>query len=200
MARKDCLPSARAGKHASGDPIRFFGGDARSGRWRGARSWIRNRLLVGGQTSGSHGRDWPASAVSSRVGTRHHFLFPRSVLFLKNADVEMKLPNGQRLGEYLARRRLQVLLQIGSNRFLSLLTLLFLCLLFFNYYLSCRQTRNGHAEQRSTDVVHADLMAKLHAVGIAAMFAADADLEFGARLAPLFDAPAHQHADTLGIE
>src|SRR5467141_2380523 len=104
------------------------------------------------------------------------------------------------MGGLSARRRLQVLLQIGSNRFLSLLTLLFLCLLFFNYYLSCRQTRNGHAERRSTDVVHADLMAKLHAVRIAAMFAADADLEFGARLAPLFDAPAHQHADTLGIE
>src|SRR6266403_6288180 len=98
MARKDCLPSARAGKHASGDPIRFFGGDARRGRWRGARSWIRKRLLVGGQTSGSHGREWPASAVSSRVVTRHHFLFPRSVLFLQNADVEMKSPNGQRLG------------------------------------------------------------------------------------------------------
>ena len=32
------------------------------------------------------------------------------------------------------------------------------------------------------------------------MFAADADLEFGARFAPLLDAPAHQHADSLGIE
>src|SRR5260370_10353135 len=43
-------------------------------------------------------------------------------------------------------------------------------------------------------------MAKLHAVRVAAMFAADADLQFGARLAPSLDAPAHQHTDTLGVQ
>src|SRR5260370_7961356 len=85
-------------------------------------------------------------------------------------------------------------------RFLSLLALLFLRLFFFNYYLSCGQARNRDAEGRSTDVVHPYLMAELHAVGIAAVFAADADLELLTGLAALFDAPAHQHSDALGVE
>src|SRR5258708_3244931 len=102
MARKDRLPAARAGKHASGNPLRVSGGHARRGGGRGARSGIRNRLLVGGQTSGSHGRCWPASAVSGRVVAGHHFLFPRHVFFLQNADVElMNPPTSQRLGKCL---------------------------------------------------------------------------------------------------
>src|SRR6266404_3161819 len=102
MARKDCLPAARAGEHASGNPVCFSGGHARRGGRRGARSGIRNRLLVGGQTSGSHGRSWPASPVSGRVVAGHHFLFPWHVFFLQNADVGiMKLPNERRLWECL---------------------------------------------------------------------------------------------------
>src|ERR1700687_4736986 len=103
MARKACFPAARAGKHASGDPVRFFSGDARRGGRRGARSRIWNRLLVGGQASRSHGRGWPASAVSGRVVAGHHFLFPGPVFFLQNADVKrMKSPNGKRSGKYLS--------------------------------------------------------------------------------------------------
>src|ERR1700694_3648309 len=101
MARKVCFPAARAGKHASGDPVRFFSGDARRGGRRGARSRIWNRLLVGGQASRSPGRGWPASTVSGRVVAGHHFLFPGPVFFLQNAHVErMNSPNGQRLRNF----------------------------------------------------------------------------------------------------
>src|SRR5713226_10613062 len=99
-----------------------------------------------------------------------------------------------------ARRRLQVLLEIRSKQLPSLFFLLFPGLFFFNNYLSCGQARNEHAERGCADVVHADLVAKLHAVRIAAVFAADAYLEFGASLAPLLNAPAHQHPNALGIE
>ena len=43
-------------------------------------------------------------------------------------------------------------------------------------------------------------MAELHAVEIAAVFAADADLELGTAAAALLDAPLDQHADALGVE
>src|SRR6266850_8489050 len=99
-----------------------------------------------------------------------------------------------------ARRRLQVLLELRSNRFSALLPLLFLCFPFLNYYLSCRQPGNRDAERRCTDVVHADGVAEFYAVGVATMLTANADLQFVARLATLFDAPAHEHAHALGIE
>src|ERR1700733_12503634 len=43
-------------------------------------------------------------------------------------------------------------------------------------------------------------MAKLHAVEIAAVFAADADLELVAAAAALLDSPLNQHAAALGVE
>jgi len=48
----------------------------------------------------------------------NHFLFPGLVLFLQNADVEIRNPpeRTEIVGKS-ARRRLQVLLQVGSNRF-----------------------------------------------------------------------------------
>src|SRR5262249_46406913 len=43
-------------------------------------------------------------------------------------------------------------------------------------------------------------MAELHAVEIAAVLTADADLELVPRTATLLDAPLNEHADALGIE
>src|SRR5258708_21512394 len=97
MAGENCVPAARAGKHASGDPVRVSGGDARRGGRRRSRSGIWDRLLVGGQASGSHGRGWPASAVSGGLVAGHHFLFPPPVFFLQNAYVKiMKSPSEQK--------------------------------------------------------------------------------------------------------
>src|SRR6266700_6979717 len=76
----------------------------------------------------------------------------------------------------------------------------FLGLLFFNYNLSCSQARDRYAERRGADVVQADLMAELDAVGVATVFSADADLQFAASPAALFSAPLHQHADALLVE
>src|ERR1700682_4481086 len=131
MARKACFPAARAVKHASGDPVRFFSGDARRGGRRGARSRIWNRLLVGGQASRSHGRGWPASTVSGRVVAGHHFLFPGPVFFLQNAHVErMKSPNGQRLGNFcpstISSITLDCLATISSATYPSFSSLAFL--------------------------------------------------------------------------
>src|ERR1700744_3457245 len=71
---------------------------------------------------------------------------------------------------------------------------------FFNHSLSCAEARDGYAVRRGADVVHADLMAELHAVEVAAVFTADADLEFIPRTTALFDAPLDEHADALGVE
>src|SRR6266851_3970316 len=101
MARKDCLPAARSGQYAAGDTVRVSGGDARGGGRSGSRSGIRNRVLVGGQTSGSHGRGWPASAVSGRLVTGHYFLFPRYVFLPQDADVKKRVVGEQGLRECL---------------------------------------------------------------------------------------------------
>src|SRR5437660_12378162 len=98
MARKDRLPATRPCKHAPGNPVCLSSGDAWCGGRCGHTNRIWNRLLVGGQTSGSHGRSWPASAVSSRLVTGHYFLFPGAVLFLQNAHVEIKSPTNKTPG------------------------------------------------------------------------------------------------------
>src|SRR5882762_964050 len=43
-------------------------------------------------------------------------------------------------------------------------------------------------------------MTELHAVGVAAVLAANPDLQLVAGLAALFDTPAHKHANTLAVE
>src|SRR5229473_916857 len=199
MARKDRLPVDGASEHTPGDPVRISGGDARRGGRSGAGNGIRNRVFVSGKTSGSHGRSWPASAVSGRMVTRHNFLFPGLVLLLQDAHVEKNRRHAV-IAKMSARRRLKYYFRFISKQFFSLLPSLFLGLFFLNYYLSCGQARDRNTERRSADVVHADLVAELHALCIATMLAADADLELGSCLAPLFDAPAHQHADALDIE
>src|SRR5215472_10221163 len=67
---------------------------------------------------------------------------------------------------------------LGLRRFLG-----------FNNRLRGGQTRNRHAERRSAHIVHTDLVAKLDAVRIAAMLAANADFELWTRLTAIFDAP-----------
>src|SRR5438309_4233120 len=96
MARKDCLPATGAGEHASSDPLRIFSGNAWGGGRGGSGDRIRNRLLVSGQALGSHGRGWPASAVSGRLVAGHHFLFSWHVFLLQNDLIEIrKSLNGQ---------------------------------------------------------------------------------------------------------
>src|ERR1700730_5224187 len=82
----------------------------------------------------------------------------------------------------------------------GLALVLFFGLLFFNYYLSCGESCYGNPEGRSADIVHADSVAELDAIGIAPVLSANSDLEFRPRLAALLDAPAHQHSDSFCVE
>src|SRR5689334_10607392 len=63
--------------------------------------------------------------------------------------------------------------------------------------LRCGKPCDRHAERGARHVVEADLVAERDRSRIAAMLAANADLELAARLAPPFDADAHQFADAL---
>ena len=69
-----------------------------------------------------------------------------------------------------------------------------LCSLF-ERGLSGGQTRHRHAERRATHVGQAEPVAELHAVRVAAVFAADAELDVGAGAAAFFDGDLHQLAD-----
>src|ERR1700757_3286643 len=71
---------------------------------------------------------------------------------------------------------------------------------FFHYGLRRSQPRDWHAERRSADIIHADLMAELNAFRVAAVLAADADLQIWTRFAALFDAHANHHSNTLNVE
>ena len=67
------------------------------------------------------------------------------------------------------------------------------------------QPGDRHAERRAGDVVHAHLVAEGDAVGVAAVLAADADLQvlavlLLARLAALGDADLDQLADPVDVE
>src|SRR6267378_1909484 len=126
MARKDCLSASRARQHASGDSVRVSGGNARRGGRRGSRSGIRNRLLVGGQTFGSHGRSWAASAVSGGLVTRHYFLFPGHVFLLQNAHVEKLKSPGSKNFECLRAGDLKYYFRLIRNDFLCYFPLFFL--------------------------------------------------------------------------
>src|SRR5262245_40177640 len=63
-----------------------------------------------------------------------------------------------------------------------------------------RQPGDRYAEGRTTHVVQADLVTELDAVGVAAVLAADADLEVTACAAALLDADLHQPADTVKVD
>src|SRR5207245_5477248 len=89
---------------------------------------------------------------------------------------------------------------MDSNCFSPANSLSFLRLPFFNHYLSCGPSRDGNPEGRSADIVHAQPVTELDAVRITAVLAADADFQLEPGLAPLFDAPAHQHADAFDIQ
>src|SRR5512135_347959 len=62
------------------------------------------------------------------------------------------------------------------------------------------KTRDRHAKRRARHVIELGFVAERNRRRIAAMFAADADLEFGPRLASAFDADAHQLADALLVD
>src|SRR5262245_52221862 len=59
---------------------------------------------------------------------------------------------------------------------------------------------NRHAERRARHIFEAEQMAERDRRRIAAVLAADSDLEFGARLAPTLDADTHQFADALAVD
>src|SRR5258708_4881964 len=63
-----------------------------------------------------------------------------------------------------------------------------------------RKPRDRHAIGRARDIVEPDLVAERHRRRIAAMFAADPNLEAGARLAPARNADLHEFTNALAIE
>src|SRR5580704_5113978 len=62
------------------------------------------------------------------------------------------------------------------------------------------QAGDRHAERRAGDVVETDLVAERDRGGVAAVLAANAELDVGPHLAAALDRDAHQFADTLAIE
>src|SRR4029078_7491963 len=60
--------------------------------------------------------------------------------------------------------------------------------------------RDRHPERRAGHIVEADLVAEFDRGRVAAMLAADADLELAAHLAAALDADPHQFADALLID
>src|SRR5208282_4795244 len=62
------------------------------------------------------------------------------------------------------------------------------------------EPRDRHAERRARHVVEIDLVAEGDRSGIAAVLAADADLQLGTDFPPALDADAHQFADALLID
>src|SRR6476646_8097623 len=71
---------------------------------------------------------------------------------------------------------------------------------FFKYSLSSCQSRYRNPERRSTDVVHSNRVAEFHAFGISAVFAANSNLQFRARLASALNSPPHKHSHAFYIE
>src|ERR1043166_4798652 len=59
---------------------------------------------------------------------------------------------------------------------------------------------DGHAERRAGDVVEADEVAEGYRARLAAVLAADADLEAGLRRAPALRADLHQLADAVAVQ
>src|SRR6202020_3346439 len=63
-----------------------------------------------------------------------------------------------------------------------------------------RQPRDRHAVGRALDIIEANLVAERDRSRIAAMLAANADLEIGAGLAPARDPDPDQLADAVAID
>src|SRR3990170_5666046 len=66
--------------------------------------------------------------------------------------------------------------------------------------LGGRQPGDRYAEGRARDVVQPDLVAEPHRLGVAAVLAADAHFQIGARLAPEADRHLHELADAALID
>ena len=62
------------------------------------------------------------------------------------------------------------------------------------------EPRDRDAERRAGDVVEADLVEEVHAVGVAAVLAADADLQVRLGGPALLDGDAHQPADAVAVD
>src|SRR5271154_5548739 len=67
--------------------------------------------------------------------------------------------------------------------------------LFFNRRLCGGKSGDGHSERTARNVGESDAMAEFHRIGVAAVFAADAELDVGSRLAALRDGDFHELAD-----
>ena len=87
-----------------------------------------------------------------------------------------------------------------SGRGFRLLSAVLDAELFFERGLRSGQTRREQAEGRAGDIVEVDLVAELDGLWIAAMLAADADLEVRPRVAALGHGHLHQLADARLIE
>ena len=70
-----------------------------------------------------------------------------------------------------------------------------------NRSLSSSQTCNGHTEGRAADVVQTNIVAELHARGIAAVLTADAQAQVGTGLTAIVCSHLHQlaHADLIQV-
>ena len=73
-------------------------------------------------------------------------------------------------------------------------------LLLFDSSLRRSDAGDGHAEGGAGDVVHAEFGAELHGGGLAAVFATDADFEFGACGTTFLDAHLYELANAFLIE
>src|SRR2546421_11818502 len=62
------------------------------------------------------------------------------------------------------------------------------------------ESSHRHAERRTRDVVQPDCVEEVHGFGIAAMLAADTDLEVGAATSTLLGGDMHQPADAVCID
>src|SRR3546814_3460849 len=70
----------------------------------------------------------------------------------------------------------------------------------FQCRLRCRQTRDGHPVGRGADIIETGLFAEMDARRIAAMLAADAELDVGARFAPAFGREVDQLPDAFDVK
>src|SRR2546425_8404605 len=66
--------------------------------------------------------------------------------------------------------------------------------------LRSREPRDRDPVRRRADVAQADRVEEMHRCRVAAMLAADPDLQVGPRLAPALDADAHEIADALHVD
>src|SRR6202795_1129235 len=98
-----------------------------------------------------------------------------------------------------ARRRARYYFRFCECWFRELLPL-FPFSLLFDYRLRCGQPGDGHAERGCAHIVHLDLMAELDAFRVAAVLAADADLQFRPSAPAPRNAHTHQFPDSLDVQ